>query len=230
MSPTMSASVSTIQLEKARFNMVEQQVRTWDVLDYRVLDALHHVPRELFVETEHAAMAYADTELPVPGASGGEKLFKPVIDGRILQALGLSGEEDVLEIGCGSGYTSACLGKLARQVVCIDQNAEFCHAAAARTKQIGLHNLRFESAMLRDFSPKFNFDVIVLGGAVEHIPEQLRGWLNPGGRIFAVRGLSPVMEAVLLKTDGKSFSTQSLFETDLPYLHGYEPERPKFSL
>ena len=74
----MSASVSTIQLEKARFNMVEQQVRTWDVLDYRVLDALHHVPRELFVETEHAAMAYADTELPVPGASGGEKLFKPV--------------------------------------------------------------------------------------------------------------------------------------------------------
>ena len=226
----MSASASALQLEKARFNMVEQQVRTWDVLDYRVLEVLHNIPREHFVESEHAAMAYADTELPVPGASAGEKLFKPVIDGRILQAIGLSGDEDLLEIGSGSGYTSACLAKLARQVLCIDQNAAFCDAAAKRTKQIGLHNVRFEACALHDFKPKFGFDVIVVGGAVAHIPEQLRTWLNPGGRIFAVRGISPVMEAVLLKNDSKSFSTQSLFETDLPYLHGSEPERPKFSL
>lgn len=226
----MSASASTLQLEKARFNMVEQQVRTWDVLDYRVLDVLHTVPRELFVESEHAALAYADTELPVPGAKAGEKLFKPVIDGRILQSLGLLGDEDVLEIGFGSGYTSACLAKLARQVHCLDLSSDFCDAAAKRTRQLGLHNLRFEARALSDFTPKFNFDAIVLGAAVAHVPDQLRTWLNPGGRIFVVRGLSPVMEAVLLKSDGKNIITQSLFETDLPYLHGSEPERPKFSL
>lgn len=226
----MSASASTIQLEKARFNMVEQQVRTWDVLDYRVLDVLHSVPRELFVASEHAALAYADTELPVPMATEGEKLFKPVIDGRILQSLGLLGDEDVLEIGFGSGYTSACLAKLARQVHCLDLHTDFCEAALQRTRQLGLHNLRFEATALQDFKPKFNFDAIVLGAAVSHVPDQLRTWLNPGGRIFAVRGLSPVMEAVLLKTEGKNLSTQSLFETDLPYLLGSEPERPKFSL
>lgn len=226
----MSVLQSSPQLQKARFNMVEQQVRTWDVLDYRVLEVLHNMPREHFVDAEHAAMAYADTELPVPGATLGEKLFKPVIDGRLLQSLALTGEEDVLEIGSGSGYTSACLAKLARQVHCLDHNARFCESANTRTRQLGLHNVRFDACALQDFTPSFKFDVIVLGGAVGHVPETLRTWLNPGGRIFAVRGISPVMEAVLLTSDGKNSSSQSLFETDLPYLSGSEPERPKFSL
>ena len=225
------------QHAQARFNMVEQQIRTWDVLDYRVLDVLHAIPREEFVRPEHRAMAYADVELPVlAGLAGGgglaggalEKLFKPVIDGRILQSIALTGDEEVLEIGTGSGYTTACLAKLARRVTSIDRRADFAEMAARRLKTLGLFNLSIECAeAFNGYAPAHKFDVIVLGGALAQLPERIWQMLNPNGRIFAVRGLSPVMDAVVLSGSAKLPKATSLFETDLPYLHGAEPaERP----
>ena len=222
------------QHAQARFNMVEQQVRTWDVLDYRVLDVLHAIPREEFVRSEHRAMAYADVELPVlngPAGGASEKLFKPVIDGRILQSIGLTGDEEVLEIGTGSGYTTACLAKLARRVTSIDRRADFAEMAAARLKALGIFNLSIACAdALNGYAPAHKFDVIVLGGAVAELPTLLWQMLNPNGRIFAVRGLSPVMDAVVLRGTAKLPKTSSLFETDLPYLEGAEPVARPFVL
>ncbi len=230
----MSVQNSPEHLALARFNMVEQQVRTWDVLDYRVLDVLHAIPREEFVRPEHRAMAYADVELPLLAALANgapEKLFKPVIDGRILQSIALTGDEEVLEIGTGSGYTTACLAKLARRVTSIERRADFAEMAALRLKALGLFNLNIECAdAFKGYAPAHKFDVIVLGGAVAELPAVLWQMLNPNGRIFAVRGLSPVMDAVVLSGSEKSPKTISLFETDLPYLHGAEPAARPFVL
>jgi len=230
----MSVQNTPAQQAQARFNMVEQQIRTWDVLDHRVLEVLHAIPREDFVRPEHRAMAYADVELPVQGSHVGgavEKLFKPVIDGRILQSIALTGDEEVLEIGTGSGYTTACLAKLARRVTSIDRRADFAELAAARLKALGIFNQRLECAdAFNGYAPAYKFDVIVLGGAVAELPEVLWQMLNPNGRIFAVRGLSPVMDAVVLRGTAKLPKTSSLFETDLPYLHGGEPAARPFVL
>jgi protein-L-isoaspartate(D-aspartate) O-methyltransferase len=220
----MSLSTAT-SFERQRFNMVEQQVRTWDVLDYRVLDVLHQVPRELFVKAEHQNMAYADTELPVPNTAGGQILFKPIIDGRILQALGLTGEESVLEIGTGSGYTTACLAKLARQVTSIEIDAALTAQAQSTLKKLDIYNAKVIAgdalANLATLCAGQKFDAIVLGGAVIDVPAKLSEFLQPTGRIFAVRGLSPVLEAVLIEKG----VIKSLFETDLPYLQGAEPKK-----
>ncbi len=230
----MSVQNTPAQHAQARFNMVEQQVRTWDVLDYRVLDVLHAIPREEFVRPEHRAIAYADVELPVlNGPAGGtsEKLFKPVIDGRILQSIALTGDEEVLEIGTGSGYTTACLAKLARRVTSIDRRADFAEMAAARLKALGIFNLSIACAdAFNGYTPAHKFDVIVLGGAVAEVPAVLWQMLNPNGHIFAVRGLSPVMDAVVLSGTAKLPKSSSLFETDLPYLTGAEPAARPFVL
>jgi protein-L-isoaspartate(D-aspartate) O-methyltransferase len=225
-----SMTFNTEQLSQARFNMVEQQVRTWDVLSARVLEVLHTLPREEFVREEHRAMAYADVALPVP-ASLQEKLFKPVIEGRILQSLDLTGDEDVLEIGTGSGYTTACLAKLARHVHSVDTDATLVANATLRLKGLSIFNAKVQHADgLKHFSAPHTFDVIVLGAAVAKVPDQLWKLLNPNGRIFAVRGYSPVMEAVRMKGSLQHHTVSSLFETDLPYLFGSEPNKPKFSL
>ena len=230
----MTVQNTPAQHAQARFNMVEQQVRTWDVLDYRVLDVLHAIPREDFVRPEHRAMAYADVGLPVLSRLAGgapEKLFKPVIDGRILQSIALTGDEEVLEIGTGSGYTTACLAKLARRVTSIERRADFAELAAIRLKSLGIFNLTIECAdALNGYAPAHKFDVIVLGGAVAEVQEVLWQMLNPNGRIFAVRGLSPVMDAVVLSGTAKLPKTLSLFETDLPYLYGAEPAARPFVL
>jgi protein-L-isoaspartate(D-aspartate) O-methyltransferase len=232
---------ASLDLSQARFNMVEQQVRTWDVLDARVLEVLHQLPREEFVRAEHRSMAYADVGLPVLG-NNTQKLFKPVIEGRVLQAIALLGDEDVLEIGTGSGYTTACLAKLARQVHSVEIDPALAKLAADRLKSLNIFNAKVQHADgLASFSysgktPNSKssaghlFDVIVLGGAVAHVPDSLWKMLQPDGRIFAVRGYSPVMEAVLLRGDLKHHSVTSLFETELPYLQGCEPSKPKFSL
>jgi protein-L-isoaspartate(D-aspartate) O-methyltransferase len=175
-------------------------------------------------------MAYADVALPVPGSTT-QKLFKPVIEGRILQAIALTGDEDVLEIGTGSGYTTACLAKLARQVHSVEIDSALAEQAEATLRSLAIFNAKVQHADgLANFSASHKFDVIVLGGAVAHVPDSLWKLLQPGGRIFAVRGYSPVMEAVLMQGDLKHHSFTSLFETELPYLLGSEPNKPKFSL
>jgi len=214
----------TIDYSHARELMVEQQIRPWDVLEIRVLDVLARLPREAFVAESHRALAYADIELPL---GNGQKMMKPVIEGRTLQALDLQPGDEVLEIGTGSGYLSACMGELAREVLSLEIDAELATTARARLDAAGLgNNVRIETADALTWDTERRFDAICVTGAVDVIPSRFAQWLRPGGRQFVIRGRSPVMEAVLVKADG---TTESLFETDIDYLRGAAPA-PQFQL
>lgn len=216
----------TINMEQARFNMVEQQVRTWDVLDQTVLDALRGVPREDFVPTEHRRLAFSDLRLPL---GHDQVMMKPVEEGRMLQALAVEPGWKVLEIGTGSGFVAACLAHMGAQVLSVDIIGEFVEQAHARVEKLGLENLRFEQAdALGEFNPGTGFDAIAITGSLAEVPSHFGRWLKPGGRLFAVRGHSPSMEAVLkIRTDNESWQVESLFDTDLPRLIGAE-DRPRF--
>ncbi|MBD7953705.1 protein-L-isoaspartate O-methyltransferase [Stenotrophomonas sp. Sa5BUN4] len=214
----------TIDYAHARELMVEQQIRPWDVLDIKVLDVLARLPREAFVAEAHRALAYADIELPL---NGGQKMMKPVVEGRTLQALDLQPGEEVLEIGTGSGYLSACLGALSREVLSLEIDPELAATARARLDSTGLGtNVRVEVADALGWQTDRRFDVICVTGAVDRVPSQFASWLRPGGRLYIIHGRSPVMEAILVKADG---STESLFETDIDYLRGAAPA-PQFHL
>ncbi|HEY5802687.1 MAG TPA: protein-L-isoaspartate O-methyltransferase [Lysobacter sp.] len=205
---------------KARELMVEQQVRPWDVLDPRVLDVLATLPREAFVPAEHTRLAYADLPLPL---AHGEFMLKPVVEGRALQALALEPGDDVLEIGTGSGFLTACIGRLAREVVSIERHADLADGARAVLAKQGVDNARVITADAFAWTPDRRFSAICVTGAVDTIPQRFIDWLQPDGRLFVVRGRSPVMEAVLLRNDVNASRIQSLFETDLPYLAGAAP-------
>jgi protein-L-isoaspartate(D-aspartate) O-methyltransferase len=214
----------TIDYSHARELMVEQQIRPWDVLEIRVLDVLARLPREAFVAESHRALAYTDIELPL---GNGQKMMKPVIEGRTLQALDLQPGDEVLEIGTGSGYLSACMGELAREVLSLEIDADLAATARARLDAAGLgNNVRIETADALTWDTERRFDAICVTGAVDVIPSRFAQWLRPGGRLFVIRGRSPVMEAVLVKADGTS---ESLFETDIDYLRGAAPA-PQFQL
>ena len=218
----------TFDYAKARETMVEQQVRPWDVLDPRVLEVLARLPREAFVGERHRALAYADLELPL---GHGETMLKPVIEGRALQALALEGGESVLEIGTGSGFLTACLASLAREVVSVERHADLADAARGRLQAQGLGNADVVADDAFAWEPDRAFDAICVTGAVDAVPSRFLQWLRPGGRMFVVRGRVPAMEAVLLHAPGggdvNGPRVESLFETDLPYLAGAEPA-PEF--
>lgn len=211
----------TIDYARARELMVEQQVRPWEVLEMTVLDVISRLPREAFVPEAHRALAYADLELPL---GHGVKMMKPVVEGRMLQALSLQPGDSVLEIGTGSGYIAACLGALAREVVSVEINPELAAGARARLESTGLGvNVRVLEADALAWEPGRQFDAICVTAAVDQIPARFLEWLRPNGRLFAVRGRAPVMEAV--RVNGQA--TESLFETELDYLRGAEPA-PQF--
>lgn len=214
-----------MNFEQARFAMIEQQVRPWDVLDPRVLAAMTSVHREDFVEAAHRQLAFADLPLPL---AHGEVMMKPVVEGRLLQALALDPGDEVLEIGTGSGFLTACLAHLARAVVSIDRHADFIASARTRLEQAGFGNVRLEAADALHWMPGRQFDAIAVTGAVASIPVAFGDWLRPGGRMFVVRGMSPVQEAVLVTRRAESLHIESLFETDIPYLHGAAPA-PQFN-
>ena len=214
----------TIDYSQARELMVEQQIRPWDVLDLRVLDVLARMPREAFVAQAHRALAYADIELPL---GHGQKMMKPVVEGRMLQALDLQPGDEVLEIGTGSGFITACLGDLARDVLSLEIQPELADAARARLEAAKLgSNIRIEVADALNWQTPRHFDAICVTAAVDTVPNQFLEWLRPGGRLFVVQGTSPVMQALLVKADG---TTESLFETDIDYLQGAAPA-PQFQL
>jgi protein-L-isoaspartate(D-aspartate) O-methyltransferase len=210
-----------LDFETARHAMVEQQVRPWEVLDPRVLDVISQIKREDFVLPRHRKLAFTDMALPM---EHGEFMLKPVIEGRLLQALDLAPESEVLEIGTGSGYVTACLARLARAVTSIDVHGDFVERARGRLQGLGLACARVEQADAFAFEPTRAFDAIAVTGAVAQIPDRFRAWLKPGGRMFVVHGLSPVQEAVAVtRNDSDGFRIESLFETDVPYLRGAAP-------
>lgn len=216
--------MTTIDYAKAREVMVEQQVRPWDVLDPRVLDVLAELPREAFVADAHKNLAYTDLALPL---GHGEFMMKPVMEGRTLQSLGVNPTDDVLEIGTGSGYLTACLGRLAREVVSLEIHADLAAAARARLSAQTVLNAQVIDADALNYSTDRRFNAICVTGAVAQIPPQWLQWLQPGGRLFVVRGRSPAMEAVLVgggeRNEVNAARIQSLFETDLGYLQGAAP-------
>ncbi len=209
-----------MNFDQARFAMIEQQVRPWDVLDPRVLEAMTLVRREDFVAEAHRQLAFADLPLPL---AHGEVMMKPVHEGRMLQALALQHSDEVLEIGTGSGYITACLAQLARAVVSIDLHADFIVAARDRLDRAAIGNVRLETADALHWQPGRQFDAIAVTGAVASIPDTFTNWLRPGGRLFIVHGQSPVQEAVIVTRRAETLHVESLFETDIPYLRGAAP-------
>ncbi|KAB7767925.1 protein-L-isoaspartate O-methyltransferase family protein [Xanthomonas maliensis] len=215
----------TIDFSQAREKMVEQQIRPWDVLDLRVLGVLARLPREAFVPETYKALAYADLEIPL---AGGHKMMKPVVEGRMLQALDLQPGEDVLEVGTGSGFSTACLAALAREVVSLEIDPTLAANARTALDATGLgSNVRIETADVFAWQSERRFDAICVTGAVDSLPTQWLQWLRPNGRLFVVRGHDPVMEAVLVRGDVNAPRIESLFETDLAYLKGAAPT-PRF--
>ncbi len=217
----------TIDYAKARETMVEQQVRPWEVFDVRILETLAMLPRDRFVAEAHRNIAYSDLALPI---GHGETMMKPVVEGRVLQALSIAPGEDVLEIGTGSGFLAACLGRLAREVVSIERHADLAIQAQSRIQAQGIANVRIETADAFSWRNERRFDAICVSGAVAEIPAEFLRWLRPEGRMFVIHGQSPAMQAALIRTTAHN-STQidSLFETELHYLAGGEPI-PQFQL
>lgn len=214
-----------MNIEQARLNMVENQVRPWEVLDGRVLDVISRVRREDFVAAEHRQLAFADLCLPL---GHGEVMMKPVVEGRVLQALELLPTDHVLEIGTGSGFLTACLATLSARVSSVDIHADFIAAAARRLQAAGITNAALATGeAVNGWQPDGLFDALVVTGAVHAIPPRWLTWLKPGARALVVRGQSPVQQAILLTHEGAGrYREETLFETDLPYLtHAEPPQR-----
>lgn len=207
----------SMNFEQARSNMVEQQVKPWEVLDGRVLELLETIQREDFVPIRYRKMAFTDMAIPL---DHDQNMMKPVVEGRMLQALELKPDETVLEIGTGSGFISACLAKMAKSVVTVDIHEQFAKEAGARLKEKGIDNVEFETGdAMTGWQPEQAHDVVVVTGSVQEIPDHFRGWVNPGGRMFVVSGEGPAMEAKLLtKLNATEWREESLFETDLARL------------
>jgi protein-L-isoaspartate(D-aspartate) O-methyltransferase len=206
-----------MNFEQARSNMVEQQVRPWEVLDPKVLDLLESTHREDFVPVRYRKMAFADMAIPLDFE---QSMMKPVVEGRMLQALELQDDETVLEIGTGSGFVTACLAQLAKAVVSVDIFDQFTRDAKDRLREKGLENVELATGdAMAGWQPEQAHDVVVVTGSVQDVPDHFRGWVNPGGRMFVVTGEAPAMEARLLtKLNATEWREESLFETDLARL------------
>jgi protein-L-isoaspartate(D-aspartate) O-methyltransferase len=196
------------------------------VLDPRVLDVLRTVKREDFVPARYRKMAFADLALPIEGSERNETMMKPVVEGRMLQALDASDACSILEIGTGSGFITACLAQLGREVTSIDIEPRLVERAASRLAGAGIANVRLDAADATSFEPGRQFDVVCVTGAVFEVPERFRSWLRVGGRMFAICGESPAMDARLItRVTEDDFRADSLFETDLPYLVNAAPPK-----
>jgi len=219
--------MNTFNVEQARFNMVEQQIRTWEVLDQRVLDLLFTVRREEFVPPQYRAIAFADLELPL---GNGASMWTPKVEARALQELKLARTDQVLEIGTGSGYFAALLASEAAGVHSVEIDNGLAASAAARLARAGFGNVRVETGDgARGWGADL-YDAIVLTGSTPILPERFFEQLKPGGRLFAIVGDAPAMTArlVRLATPGSRVVTD-LFETVItPLFNAAQPARFEF--
>jgi protein-L-isoaspartate(D-aspartate) O-methyltransferase len=212
-----------MDIEQARYNMVEQQIRPWDVLNQHVLDLLFRVRREDFVPEAHRALAFVDMEIPL---GHGQAMWTPKLEARVVQELDIRPTDRVLEIGTGSGYLTALLAAQAAEVVSVDIVAEFTAAATQKLRAHGIGNVVLHTGdAARDWADEGGFDVIVLTGSTPLLSDALRRHLKVGGRLFAVVGESPVMQAQLITcTAPGATRSVTLFETCIaPLVNAPQP-------
>ena len=213
---------SQIDFEQARFNMIEQQIRPWEVLDTNVLDLLQEIHREDFVSQEHRGLALADLNVPL---AHDQVMMTPKMEARLLQAVELKDTDSVLEIGTGSGYLTALMSRFASNVDSIDIYGDFIAEATTRLKSYGIDNVNLaESDYFGDWKYDKPYDVIVLTGSLPTLDTSIQENLAIGGRLFVVVGEAPVMEALLTRRVGDSdYATEVILETELPALIGANP-------
>jgi protein-L-isoaspartate(D-aspartate) O-methyltransferase len=212
-----------MNFEQARFNMVEQQLRPGKVLDPDVLEVLFVVKREEFVPSAHRNLAFADTQIPLGGADGA-RMFSPMVEAHALQALAMKKHENVLEVGTGSGYMAALLGAHADHVRSIEIDPQLAQAARENLGRAGVTNVAVELGNGLDGLPAYApYDAIMVSGAVAAVPQALLDQLKPDGRLFAVEGAAPAMEAVVYTRSGEGFLRLSVFETVVDSLRDAEP-------
>jgi protein-L-isoaspartate(D-aspartate) O-methyltransferase len=214
-----------MNIDYSRRQMVDQQVRGWNVYDEHVLSTLLELPREEFVPEEYTALAFAEIEIAI---GHGQHMMTPTIEGRVLQALGLAGNERVLEVGTGSGFLTACLAKLAARVTSIDIYDDFLRRAAAKFVTLGIDNVELTLMDAMQELPEGGFDAIAVTGSMQTFDPRFVDALNPGGKLFVVVGDAPAMNAKLVeRTAENDWHTISLFETSLaPLVHASLP--PQF--
>ena len=214
-----------MNMEQARFNMIEQQIRPWEVLDQQVLDLLFRVRREDYVPEQYRALAFADMEIPL---GHGEKMLQPKLEARMLQELALKNTDQILEVGTGSGHMTALLASLGGHVYSVEIVPEFSVSAAAKLQAHGIANVTLETGdAARGWDTHAPYDAIVLTGSVPVLPEAFQKCLKPGGRLIAVVGEPPVMEARLItRVSSGAYNSIGLFETCIaPLKNALQPER-----
>lgn len=219
-----------MNFEQARFNMVEQQIRPWDVLDTSILDLLFHVKREDFVTEDKRALAFADVQLPL---ENGELMLEPKIEARLVQDLQIKSTDKVLEVGTGSGYLTALLAAVGSHVYSVDLDAEQSQRAAANLKTAGIKNVTLSVGNgIEGIAAQAPFDVICVGGSLPVVPEALKAQLAIGGRLAIITGDNPVMTArIITRVAENDYSDAVSFDTCVPRLRetaAIEPSRFSF--
>ena len=217
-----------MNLEQARTNMVEQQIRTWEVLDQEVLDLLYVIPREEFVPQQHRALAFSDLELPL---GEGERMWQPKLEARVLQELALKRTDRVLEVGTGSGYLTALMAYRAAEVCSVEIRAALADFGRRNLERHGADNVMLEIGdAARGWARHAPYDAIVLTGSTPILPQGFLDQLAPGGRLFAVVGEAPAMQARLVTCAAPGASSSvDLFETVLrPLANAEQPRRFRF--
>lgn len=221
----VSPQSSEMDWEQVRFNMVEQQIRPWEVLDQEVLDSLYVVRREQFVPEAHRALAFSDLEIPL---GDGEAMMQPKVEARVLQEVAVKANDKVLEIGTGSGYLTALLAHRVRHVVSVEINPRLKTFGEANLRAAGVKNVTLESGDgARGWASHAPYDVIVLTGSTPLLPDSFLQQLTVGGRLFAIVGDPPVMSARLATCVGESsYNVIDIFETSIaPLKNALQPER-----
>ena len=209
-----------MNVEQTRFNMIEQQIRPWDVLDPSVLELLHIVHREDFVPEAHRAQAFVDVELPLTAT---RKMLAPKVEARLLQELKLQRHEKVLEIGAATGHLAALLGHKAQRVIALEADAGLAAQAADNLKRAGVFNVTvLNQDGAAGLAAEEPFDAILLSGSVAEVPQALLNQLKVGGRLVAIVGGEPVMRAVIVTRTGPAdFRSVELFDTVAGRLPGF---------
>ena len=217
-----------MDLNQARFNMIEQQIRPWEVLDPQVLELLMAVRREDFVPAAHRALAFVDMEIPT-GNAPGQVMLAPRVQARLVQDLAVKKTDKVLEIGCGTGYTTALLAQLGAQVLALEIDAGLAKQASANLQQAGIANAQVRQADgSQGAAGDGPFDVILLSGSVAEVPQALLDQLSVGGRLAAIVGDEPMMRAtVVTRTGTQSFVSTQPWDANAPRLSGFA-ETPAF--